>query len=230
MNIAGLQKTTLLDFPGLVACTVFLSGCNLRCPFCHNASLVLPESMETAQISENDLMAFLQKRQGKLDGVCITGGEPTLYDDLPDLLHKIHSLGFRTKLDTNGTHPHFLRTLIKENLVDYVAMDIKNSPEHYACTCGNIDCLALVRESVSVLMENKIEYEFRTTVSHPLHCVDDFTAIGQWLQGAPRYYLQQFQDSGHLIGSGLTSFSPDEMENARRAAAAYIPNTMIRGL
>ena len=230
MEITGVQKTTLLDYPGYVACTVFLSGCNLRCPFCHNASLVLPEAMEKPEMSEDSFLSFLEKRRGKLDGVCITGGEPTLYPDLPDLLRKIRNLGFRTKLDTNGSHPRVLRALLEEGLLDYVAMDIKNSPARYAQTCGGVDCLAAVWESASLLLHGAVDYEFRTTVAHPLHTLEDFTAIGAWLQGAKRYYLQQFQDSGHLIGSGLTPFTPEEMEAARRAAAVYIPQTTIRGL
>ena len=230
MEIAGLQKTTLLDYPGLVACTIFLPGCNLRCPFCHNAPLVLPACGPEARISDEELFRFLHKRQGKLDGVCITGGEPTLYPDLPDLLRRIRALGFRTKLDTNGTHPAVLRSLLEEALVDYVAMDIKNSPGRYAETCGGIDCLAAVRESASLLLTGSVDYEFRTTVAHPLHTIQDFTAIGQWLQGARNYYLQQFQDSGHLIGTGLTPFTPEEMNDARQAAARFIPQTTIRGL
>ena len=230
MEIAGLQKTTLLDYPGLVACTIFLPGCNLRCPFCHNAPLVLPEYSPEVRISDEELFRFLRRRQGKLDGVCITGGEPTLYPDLPDMLYRIRALGFRTKLDTNGTHPAVLRSLLDEALVDDVAMDIKNSPARYADTCGGVDCLAAVRESVSLLLTGPVDYEFRTTVAHPLHTVRDFADIGRWLQGARHYYLQQFQDSGHLIGAGLTPFTPEEMDAARQAAAPFIPHTTIRGL
>ena len=230
MEISGLQKTTLLDYPGRVACTVFLAGCNLRCPFCHNASLVLPEAFSAPQISEDALFSFLQKRRGKLDGVCVTGGEPTLQRDLPELLRNIRSLGFLTKLDTNGSHPRVLRGLLEEGLLDYVAMDIKNCPDRYCETCGGVDCLAAVEESVTLLKQSTLDYEFRTTVSHPLHRVEDFAAIGAWLQGARHYYLQQFQDSGHLVGTGCTPFTPEEMEAARRAAAVCLPQTTIRGL
>ncbi len=230
MEIAGLQKTTLLDYPGQVACTVFLAGCNLRCPFCHNALLVLPQAVEPPRITQDELFTFLQKRRGKLDGVCITGGEPTLYPELPQLLRQIRELGFLTKLDTNGTHPQLLRKLLDEGLVDYVAMDIKNSPTHYAATCGGVDCLAQVQESAALLLEERVDYEFRTTVVHPFHTAQDFAAIGQWLQGARRYFLQQFQDSGQLIGAGLSPLTAEEMAAARAAVLPYIPQTTIRGL
>ena len=172
MNIAGLQKMTLLDFPGRIACTVFLPGCNLRCPFCHNASLVLPER-EKDIITETELMDFLVSRKKKLDGVCVTGGEPTLYIDLPELLRKIKDLGFQVKLDTNGTNPKMLGRIIEDGLCDYVAMDIKNSPQKYTATCGGMDVLDKVKESAAILMQDRVDYEFRTTVMHPLHTPED---------------------------------------------------------
>ena len=229
MQIAGLQKLTLLDFPGRIACTVFLSGCNLRCPFCHNASLVLPRG-ELGGTTEDELLAFLQKRRGRLQGVCITGGEPTLYPGLPDLLRKIRLLGYEVKLDTNGTNPHMLRVLLEEGLADYVAMDIKNSPAHYSETCGGVDVLAKVRESAALLMQSSIDYEFRTTLAHPLHTAEDAAAIGQWLSGAKRYFLQQFVDSGDLIGTGLSPLTPEEMEAMRQAVLPYIKETTLRGI
>ena len=230
MLIAGLQKLTLLDFPGHLACTVFLSGCNLRCPFCHNAALVLPRDDTPPPITEDELMAFLQKRKGRLQGVCITGGEPTLYPDLPVLLRRVRELGYAVKLDTNGTNPRLLRSILDEGLADYVAMDIKSSPQGYTAVCGGVDVLEHVRQSAQLLMESGVDYEFRTTLAHPLHTKEDLVAIGQWLQGAKRYFLQQFIDSGDLIGHGLTSLSLEEMEQMRRAVLPYIEHTTLRGI
>lgn len=230
MNIAGLQKTTLLDFPGHIACTVFLAGCNLRCPFCHNAPLVLPEQFQSPQMSQTELLSFLKTRQRKLRGVCITGGEPTLYRDLPQLLEEIRSLGFLTKLDTNGTNPSMLQSLLERHLVDYVAMDIKNSPSRYAQTCGNVDFLEQVKRSAALLMESGVDYEFRTTVCHPFHDAEAMAQIGQWLQGARRYYLQQFVDSGQLVGSGISAHTPQQLEQLRQAVLPFIENTYIRGI
>ena len=229
MQIIGLQKLTLLDFPGRLACTVFLGGCNLRCPFCHNASLVLPQG-DVSGMTADELLAFLQKRRGRLQGVCVTGGEPTLCPDLPDLLRQIHLLGFEVKLDTNGTNPGMLRALLNEGLVDYVAMDIKNSPARYTETCGGADVLTQVKESAALLMESGVDYEFRTTLAHPLHTPEDMAAIGQWLHGAKRYFLQQFVDSGDLIGTGLTPLTPEEMAAMREAVLPYIEETTLRGI
>ena len=226
MDIAGLQKTTLLDYPGRVACTLFLAGCNLRCPFCHNASLVLRP--QTA-MKQEELLAFLQTRRRKLDGVCVTGGEPTLYEDLPQLLRAIRELGFLVKLDTNGTRPEMLRSLLRDGLVDYVAMDIKNRPEKYADTCGGPEVLDAVRESVSILEASAVEHEFRTTVLHPYHTPEDLEAIGQWLRGTQNYYIQAFVDSGDLIGGGQT-LSEQEMHALLDAVKPHIPNARLRGI
>ena len=230
MHITGLQKLTLLDFPERIACTVFISGCNLRCPFCHNASLVVTNSQET-HISEDELISFLQSRKGLLDGVCITGGEPTIYgDELRALIQKIRELGFAVKLDTNGTNPSLLTELINEGLLDYVAMDIKNSPANYTKTCGGIDVLAKAQESVRILMNFDVEFEFRTTVCHPLHTTEDIRQIGAWLKGTEKYFIQQFVDSGNLIGSGMTPLSESEMEEMRQAVLPWIPNAQVRGI
>ena len=229
MNIAGLQKMTLLDFPGRIACTVFLPGCNLRCPFCHNASLVLPER-EKDIITETELMDFLVSRKKKLDGVCVTGGEPTLYIDLPELLRKIKDLGFQVKLDTNGTNPKMLGRIIEDGLCDYVAMDIKNSPQKYTATCGGMDVLDKVKESAAILMQDRVDYEFRTTVMHPLHTPDDLKQIGYWLQGAKRYFIQNFVDSGDLLSSGNEALTENEMKELLSAVLEYIPSTQLRGL
>lgn len=228
MNIAGLQKMTLLDYPGKIACTVFLPGCNLRCPFCHNASLVLPERLQ-AEITQEDFLAFLQNRKRMLDGVCITGGEPTLHRDLPQLIRAIRDLGLSVKLDTNGSRPDVLRALLEDGLLDYVAMDIKNSPQKYSGTCGGIDILPQVEQSIRLLTEGSADYEFRTTVLHPWHTPDDLAKIGQWISGAKRYFIQAFVDSGDLIGSG-EALNETEMQALLHAVTPYIPNAQIRGV
>lgn len=226
MRIGGLQKLTLLDFPGHVACTVFLQGCNFRCPFCHNTSLV----MGTDEISEDEVLRFLNTRQGLLEGVAITGGEPLLSKELPDFLRKIKALGFKTKVDTNGSFPEKLRSLIGDGLVDYVAMDVKNSPEKYAETAGSDGMLDNVRQSVALLMNSAVPYEFRTTVVDELHEPSDFEAIGKWLKGAQRYFLQGFVDSGDVLRPGLHAASKEKMEQCLAVAGQYIPSSQIRGL
>ncbi len=226
MRIGGLQKLTLLDFPGHVACTVFLQGCNFRCPFCHNTSLILG----TDTLSEDEIFRFLNTRQGLLDGVAITGGEPLLSAELPDFLRKIKALGYQTKVDTNGSFPEKLRQLIDEGLVDYVAMDIKNSPEKYAATAGADGMLGAVRRSVEILLNGSVSYEFRTTVVDELHEPSDFEAIGTWLAGAQHYYLQGFVDSGDILRPGLHAASKEKMERCLAIAGQYIPTSQIRGL
>ena len=230
MQIDGLQKVTLLDFPGKIACTVFFSGCNLRCPFCHNASLVLPERRTDAAMEEEAFFDFLTSRRGKLEGVCVTGGEPSMQRGLAPFLARIKEMGFSVKLDTNGSRPEVLRDLVAQGLVDYVAMDIKNSPEKYAMTCGGADILSAVRESTAYLMSGAVDYEFRTTVVDPIHTEEDIRAIGAWLRGAKRYYLQSFVDSGDLIGEGMQAHDPQTMERLRAAAAEYIPAAALRGI
>ena len=230
MRIAAVQRTTLLDYPGKIACTVFLPGCNLRCPFCHNAGLVVPERQDPDTTTEEELMAFLNRRRGKLDGVCITGGEPTIHKELPELIRKIRSLGFLVKLDTNGSNPQMLKSLIEEKVLDYVAMDIKSSPDRYQEICGGIDILSQARESVQILKQGKVPYEFRTTVSHPWHDEQVMEEIGKWLQGADQYFLQEFVDSGNLVGSGSTPLTEQEIKTLQRIAEKYIPNTRIRGI
>ncbi len=230
MKIAGLQKLTLLDYPGKTACTVFTWGCNLRCPFCHNAGLVTeaPEEMLTA----DELFAFLQKRKGLLDGVCITGGEPTLQPDLPDLIRDISDMGFAVKLDTNGTNPDILRQLCESGRISMVAMDIKNSPEKYAVTAGterlSIDA---VHQSVRYLMrQGRIPYEFRTTVVRQYHTAEDFVSIGKWIRGPEAYYLQNFQNSGRLIDNTVTGCTPAEMRSFLETVRRDVPNAALRGI
>ena len=229
MTIHGLQKMTLLDFPGHVACTVFLGGCDFRCPFCHNFQLV--ENPGPGMMEEEEFFSFLKKRAGLLDGVAITGGEPCLRKDLPDFLEKIHALGFLTKLDTNGAHPEVLRQVLSRGLADYVAMDIKNSPEKYARTCGlpAMD-LTPVRESVRLLLESGVEYEFRTTVVDELHEEKDFAEIGAWLRGAKRYFLQAFTDRDSVPFGGLHAPSAEQMTAYAHLVDALGVPTRVRGV
>ncbi len=228
MDINGIQKLTLLDYPGQCACTVFLAGCNLRCPFCHNASLVTGHA--PAAMTEDEFFAFLKKRKGLLDGVCVTGGEPTLRKDLPEFLAKIKALGFLVKLDTNGSNPQMLRQLIDAKLVDYVAMDIKNCPDRYAQTCGGPDILAKVEECLEILRAGNVEYELRTTCVKPFHDETALEAMGKWLCGTKNYYLQNFVDSGDLIGSEVSGFTKEEMEALRQAVLPHIPTALLRGV
>ena len=231
MRIAGLQKLSLLDFPGHVSCTVFTGGCNFRCPFCHNASLVLPEQLADEPDREREVLAFLKKRQGLLDGVAITGGEPTLQKDLPDMARRIRELGYDIKLDTNGLHPDVLGRMIREGLVQYVAMDIKNSPERYAQTAGlqKID-LSPIRESAAMLMEGSTEYEFRTTVVTELHDDDSFTGIGEWIRGARKYYLQKFTDRETVPFEGLHAPTREQMKHWADVIRPYVPAVELRGV
>ena len=230
MIIQGLQKLTLLDFPGKVACTVFTAGCNFRCPFCHNAPLVL-DTHQNPEIPQEDIFSFLQKRQGILDGVCVTGGEPLIQHGIEEFLAGIKRLGYLVKLDTNGSFPEKLRRIVEEGLADYVAMDIKNSLEKYAETvgCPGFDTTA-VKESAALLMEGDVDFEFRTTAVKPFHTSEDMEAIGRWLSGAPRYFLQTFVDSGNLVGEGCAPFSPSEMQEFAEKARPWFKTVAIRGI
>ena len=229
MKIHGLQKMTLLDFPGKVACTVFLGGCDMRCPFCHNAELI--DGTAPAVMEEEELLAFLKKRAGLLEGVAITGGEPLLRDDTITLAEKIRDLGYPLKLDTNGTHPDRLRKILDRGLAAYVAMDIKNSPDRYAVTAGleKLD-LAPVRESVSLLLEGRTDYEFRTTVVAELHDADSFRGIGEWIRGARRYYLQKFTDRDTVPFGGFHAPEDEKMREYAAIAREYVPSAEIRGM
>ena len=230
MVIHGLQKLTLLDYPGHTACTVFTARCPWRCPFCHNASLVLePESQPT--IPEEELFSFLARRKGLLDGVAVTGGEPTLQRDLPDFLRKIKSLGFAVKLDTNGTNPAMLRAILDEGLADYVAMDIKAGRENYSAVTGTLrPGLRAVEECARMLMDGDTDFELRTTVVRGLHTSGDFADIAAWLPGNEKYVLQAFKDSGNVISGGCSAFTRGEMEAFRDILLPAIPNTEIRGM
>lgn len=233
MRIAGLQKCTLLDYPGKVACTVFLPGCNFRCPFCHNFELV--ESPEYL-MEDAELLSFLRKRQSLLEGVCITGGEPTLQPGLPDLLRSIHALGFPVKLDTNGYRPDVLRILLDEKLVDYVAMDIKNGPDDYAAACGlEHPDISRLEESVRLLLHGQIDYELRTTVCHPLHSRKSIQSMALWLQNlsqtkVKRLFLQPFVDRDSVPFAGLCAPEKAELEEFRAILSTVAEQVAIRGL
>lgn len=229
MNIQGLQKMTLLDWPGKVACTVFLSGCDFRCPFCHNADLVLGGAED--YMSEDELLEFLSRRKKLLDGVCITGGEPLLREDLQELLQKIKALGFTVKLDTNGSHPEKLAAMCMQGLVDYVAMDIKNSPARYAETCGadKMD-LSAVKESAVFLLHGSVDYEFRTTVVKELHDESSFKDIAEWIKGARRYFLQCFTDRESVIQTGFSSPSEQDMHNFAAIVRPFVQEVSLRGV
>ena len=230
MLIKGLQKLTLLDFPEKMACTLFTFGCNFRCPFCHNASLVLAARADDSIISEEEFFSFLQKRRGMLEGVCISGGEPTLQPDLPDFIRRIRDLGFAVKLDTNGYRPAVLRALIDEGLLDYVAMDIKNSLPRYPETVGisRFDT-APIEESINLLMEGRVPFEFRTTLVKGLHTPESIAEMGRRLAGGERFFLQTFEDSGDLIADGLSGFDREETEALLAVLCNYVPNAQIRG-
>jgi len=230
MVINGLNKLTLLDYPGMVACTVYTGGCNLRCPFCHNASLVLNKESQPL-ISKEDFFAFLKKRKKVLEGVCVSGGEPTLNSDLNIFIKEIKLAGYKVKLDTNGTNPIMLNNLIESGLIDYVAMDIKNSIAKYGETVGipNFDCLP-IKKSTNILMSSKIPYEFRTTVVKDFHNKEDLIKIGEWLEGAKAYYLQQFVDSKNLIGDNLTPYKAEELYNFCGQIKKYFKICEVRGV
>lgn len=230
MVIQGLQKLTLLDYPGKVACTIFTAGCNFRCPFCHNASLVV-DTYKNEEITQKEVSAFLKKRMGVLDGVCVTGGEPLIQSDIEPFLRQIKEMGYAVKLDTNGSFPDKLKRLVDEKLVDYVAMDIKNSQESYGKTIGIRDYdIRNIHRSVQYLLSDAVPYEFRTTVVLEFHQRSDFESIGRWIRGAQRYYLQQFVDSGDLIQEGLHGYNREIMEQALEVVEKYVQTAEIRGL
>ena len=230
MQINGFNKLTLLDYPGHLAATIFLGGCNMRCPFCHNASLVTKVSTQPV-IPTDEVLGTLSKRIGILEGVCITGGEPTLYSDLPELIKRIKDMGFRVKLDTNGTNPTMMKSLVEESLIDYIAMDIKNSREKYGLTSGTANInLSLIEESVAFLLSNPLPYEFRTTIVKEYHQSDDMHSIGKWLSGAPAYYLQSYKDSGDIIMPGLSSHAKETLQHFVDILTPYIKHVSIRGI
>lgn len=230
MEIHGFNKTTLLDYPGHLASTIFLGGCNFRCPFCHNSSLVL-NPIGHPTIPEEEVFKTLNKRKGVLEGVCITGGEPTLYSGLSQFIDKIKNIGLKVKIDTNGNNPKILKELVANGSIDYVAMDIKNSKEKYGLSIGlpAFDT-ARISESISFLLSSSIDYEFRTTVVKEHHTIEDFISIGKWIQGAKAYYLQAYKDSGDILSPGLTGYSKEELSCFADAVKPYVWEVGIRGI
>ncbi|MBR6233479.1 MAG: anaerobic ribonucleoside-triphosphate reductase activating protein [Erysipelotrichaceae bacterium] len=226
----GLQKLTLLDYPGNMAATVFTGGCNFRCPFCHNRSLVFLNENDS-EIANEDIFDFLKIRNKVLDGVCITGGEPLLHKGIRAFIERVRALGLKVKLDTNGSNFEALKQLVEDKLVDYVAMDIKNSKEKYAMTIGlqSYD-LSEIEKSVSYLLEDHVDYEFRTTVVKQFHEVSDIEKIGEWIKGAKRYYLQNFEDHGTCIQNGLGEVGLETLEQMKQTASAYVKEIEVRGV
>lgn len=230
MQFSGFQKLTLLDYPEKTACTLFTAGCNFRCPFCHNAGLVTHIDNSNF-FTEEYVLDYLKKRKGILDGVCITGGEPLMHKELPNFIKKAKELGYLVKLDTNGSYPERLQSLIDDGLIDYVAMDIKNAHEKYLVTadCSD-DELQNVIKSVEILKQNKIDYEFRTTVVKEYHDAEDVKKIAEWIRGADKYFLQNFIDSGDLIKNNLSAHPRETLEFMRSLAQDIIPKVEIRGI
>ena len=229
MKIHGLQKMTLLDYPGKIACTVFLGGCDFRCPFCHNWEII--DGSEPAIMNDVELIRWLEGRKNLLEGVAVTGGEPMLRRDLPEFLREIRELGYPVKCDTNGNHPDMLEKCLRENLVDYVAMDIKNSKERYGETIGlpGFDT-SNVERSVKLLLESEIAYEFRTTVTEGMFEASDFEKIGRWIEGAQHYYLQAFTDRDTVPVKGLKAPKPSEMRAFSEIVRPFVKHAGLRGI
>lgn len=234
MRIVGIQKLTLLDYPGKVACTVFLNGCNFRCPFCHNAELLLPD-IEPIMTPE-ELLSFLKKRQGILEGVCITGGEPTIHPDLSGLLRTIRELGYSVKLDTNGYRPQSLRQILRERLVDYVAMDLKNDPLGYGDAVGISEPdLSRIGQSITALMDSGVDFELRTTVVKPIHTVERIREMGKWLlsvtngKPVPRLFVQPFVDRDTVPVAGLSAPTEEELEQFQEILSGCAERISRRG-
>jgi pyruvate formate lyase activating enzyme len=230
MQIHGFMKSTLLDYPGHLAATIFLGGCNLRCPFCQNASLVLRPGTQPV-LPEEEVLAYLAKRKNILEAVCITGGEPTLYPELPDFIQKIKALGYKVKLDTNGLNPSLLEDLVRKGLIDYVAMDIKSSPEHYSAAAGipGLD-LTPVRKTAAFLLKGSLDYEFRTTVVRELHSEEDMHSIGRWLKGAKAYFLQSYRDSDDILSPGLSAPDKETLLKYQSILNTYLDHVSLRGI
>ncbi|MBR2827366.1 MAG: anaerobic ribonucleoside-triphosphate reductase activating protein [Erysipelotrichaceae bacterium] len=232
IKIAGLQKLTLLDYPGQVACTIFTAGCNMKCPFCHNKDLVFIPENSTYE-DPDDIIEFLAKRRGIIDAVCITGGEPTLQAGLIDFIRQIKEMGYKVKVDTNGLNPTRLKQIVESGYVDYIAMDVKNSLGKYALTAGVIEADNLqrqIKKSINYLLSDVIDYEFRTTVVRQFHTKEDLIEIARMIRGAKHYYLQQFVDSGRCIEEGFTAYSKDEMQELCDEVRKIIPEVQLRGV
>ncbi len=234
MIIAGIQRTSLLDWPGKICSTIFIAGCNFRCPFCHNPELVLPSQIELLEpLTENEILALIVERKQLIDGVCITGGEPLLSPDITNFVHKIKATGLPVKIDTNGSAPTLLRKIVDDNLVDYIAMDIKAPRERYNELAGFNINLRFIEESIKILKDSNINYEFRTTVVKTLLGKDDIIKIGEWVKGAKAYYLQQCNGGEKVLDptfKWIKSYTPEELENMLRAVRSNFEKTGLRGV
>ncbi len=227
MIINGFEKLSLVDYPGFTAATVFTGACNMRCPFCHNAILVI-DAKHQPIIEEQYILDYLNKRKGIIDGLCITGGEPTLQKDLDAFIKKCKETGVKIKLDSNGTNPETLKSLISQNLLDYVAMDIKNCKEKYSITANASIDLTKIQESIDILESSNIDHEFRTTLVKEFHTIEDIEKIAQWLDGTNKYYLQKFEDKGGCIQDGLHEVPLDEAHKMRDIAKEFIKHVELR--
>jgi len=236
MIFGGFQKVTLLDYPEKTACTLFTTGCDFRCPFCQNASLLSPDAAGQAYadkqiIGAAEILSFLETRKNLLDGVCISGGEPLLHNELGSFIKDVRDMGFLIKLDTNGSQPVKLKKLIESGQVDYIAMDVKNTPEKYAITTGLPDVdISAVKKSIDILLLSRVPYEFRTTVVREYHTVEDLVSIAQWISGARKYYLQGFINSEGVLKSGLSGYSNVEMHQFLDSVKAVLPSAELRGI
>lgn len=231
MNIASLHKTSLIDYPGKISAVIFTSGCNLNCPFCHNPELVNPK-LKAFEISENEIFTFLTKRKKIIDAVVITGGEPTIYPDITNFIKKIKKMGFLVKLDTNGTNSEIVKKLLKEKLLDYIAMDIKGPLNKYNQITGKNININDIKESVEIIKKSKIDYEFRTTVVPTLLDKNDFQKIGEWLKGSKNYYFQQFRNTKTLDPDykNVVPYSDDKLLEFAHIMKKYVKNVGVRGI
>lgn len=228
MDFSGFEKLSLVDYDDNLTATLFMAGCPFRCPFCHNGELVLhPEKAQTILFDE--ILDYLKKRQGVLDAVCISGGEPTLMPDLEEKIRAIKELGYLIKLDSNGCNPNVLKDLVGKGLLDYVAMDIKNSKTKYMATCGTKVDMEAIEESVRFLMSCSVRYEFRTTIMEEFHAYEDMIAIGEWIQGAPRYFLQRYIDSASCIRHNFHEISLQKAKEFQEILKNYLPSPLLRG-
>lgn len=229
MTINGMQKLTLLDYPGNVACLIFTQGCNFRCPFCHNSGL-LDMNNNCEKIDEKEVFKYLEKRRGLLDGLCISGGEPLLQKDIEDFIRKVKDLGYKVKLDTNGSSPKKLKQLIEDGLIDYVAMDIKNDFLNYDKTAGMCTNIDNIKKSIEIIENSNIEYEFRTTIVKQFHDVGKLEKIIQYIGPNARYYIQNYQDCSSVLQRGLNGFDNEELLNIKNTLGVKYPNLVVRGV
>ncbi len=229
MKIHGLEKMSLVDYDGKVSATVFTGNCNFKCGFCHNSALVL-STENLPEIPETEVLDYLEKRKGLLDGVCVSGGEPTLNPDLPIFIEKIKNIGYSVKLDTNGTNPEIVKTLNESGLVDYFAMDIKNDREHYAEIIGldKFDTKK-IEKTVEYFLTEKVDYEFRTTLVREFHKQENIFNIGKWIKGADKYFLQKFKNSENCIQSHLSPVDEKTAISYKQLLTEYVANTQLRG-